>query len=419
MKNITLIFIGFFCITAFLNAQNADVKTYFDGHFVGGLADDGNIIWVGVDNNLVKMDKSTGETISWTLPISNEYNYPDRYAASISLDNNGLIWITSPNGVGGFGLEGNYLLTFSPEINWEEIPWPNLFFAHLIIDKEDKVWVSELSGLHEYDGSSWVEHIILSAEWPYATTTFAVDSQNFKWLGLTNPPCYLPSCTGLLVKLDGTPVNVRTSPYLNGSGTIWSMDIGPLGTVWMGTQGNGLVKFDGTNWEVYNWSNSGLPNNSVRNVTIEGPNLIWLSTESGLTRFDGDIWKSFNMDNSMLPSNQINSILVEENGTKWVGTDKGLISFKGNALSTSDEQYSGVQFNLFPNPANEIITLKMPLDVSGATIKVFNIQGKVMKSMRMTNNSYKMDVRDLSKGMYFIRLQTKNGMEIKKFVKQN
>jgi hypothetical protein len=36
------------------------------------------------------------------------------------------------------------------------------------------------------------------------------------------------------------------------------------GNKWIGTYGGGLAKFDGVNWTVYNTSNSGLPDNYVR-----------------------------------------------------------------------------------------------------------------------------------------------------------
>jgi ligand-binding sensor domain-containing protein len=39
---------------------------------------------------------------------------------------------------------------------------------------------------------------------------------------------------------------------------------------WIGTAGGGLAKFDGVNWTVYNTSNSGLPNNYVRAIAIDG-----------------------------------------------------------------------------------------------------------------------------------------------------
>jgi ligand-binding sensor domain-containing protein len=40
---------------------------------------------------------------------------------------------------------------------------------------------------------------------------------------------------------------------------------------WIGTS-NGLAKFDGINWTVYDTSNSRLPDNSVNTIAIDGIN---------------------------------------------------------------------------------------------------------------------------------------------------
>ena len=41
--------------------------------------------------------------------------------------------------------------------------------------------------------------------------------------------------------------------------------IDSLANTWIGTSG-GLARFDGTIWTVYNTSNSGLPENSVKSI---------------------------------------------------------------------------------------------------------------------------------------------------------
>lgn len=413
MKKFTIIFVGFFCVMTFLNAQNTDTKTYFDDRFVGALADDGDFLWAGVDSLLVKLDKVSGTTIAtYTIPISTQYDDKDRHASSISLDSNGLAWVTCIGPI-------PYMETFSCETGWTEIPIPTSLLSGLIIDENDVVWVSTILGLHKYDGYGWIDfNSLTNVELPYSSfTALALDSQNNKWLGLTFGFSQAPI---LLTKFNGTLFNVYVSTYLDGvGGTIGSIGISPPNTVWMGTHGNGLVKFDGIHWEVYNTSNSELPSNSVQNVTAEGANIVWMSTVNGLTRFDGETWKTYNTDNSNLPSNTINSILIDTDKTKWVATELGLISFAGNALSTVEEQNYEVEFKLYPNPASDFITLKMPSEGSGSIVEVFNILGKAIKSMKMTDNSYKLDVSDLANGMYLIRVQTKNGMAIKKFVIQN
>lgn len=413
MKKFTIIFVGFFCVMTFLNAQNTDTKTYFDDRFVGALADDGDFLWAGVDSLLVKLDKVSGATIAtYTIPISIQYDDKDRHASSISLDSNGLAWVTCIGPV-------PYLETFNDDTGWTEIPIPTSFLSGLIIDENDVVWVSTILGLHKYDGSGWIDYNSLTnVELPYSSfTALALDSQNNKWLGLTLGFSQAPI---LLTKFNGTLFNVYVSTCLDGiGGTIGSIGISPPNTVWMGTHGNGLVKFDGIHWEVYNTSNSELPSNSVQNVTAEGANIVWMSTVNGLTRFDGETWTTFNTDNSNLPSNTITSILIDNNKTKWIGTDLGLISFAGNALSSSDEPNFGKEFKLFPNPAKDFITLKMPTQSNGSTIEIYNILGNNIKSLKMTNDTFKIDISDLANGIYLIRLRTDNGIAIKKFVKQN
>ncbi len=66
----------------------------------------------------------------------------------------------------------------------------------------------------------------------------------------------------------------------------------------------GLAKFDGTNWTVYNTSNSGLPDNYVSSIAIDGSGNKWIGTwHGGLAKFDGTNWTVYNTSNSGLPDN--------------------------------------------------------------------------------------------------------------------
>ena len=50
--------------------------------------------------------------------------------------------------------------------------------------------------------------------------------------------------------------------------------------------GGGLAKFDGTNWTVYNTSNSGLPDNDVSSLAIDGSGNKWIGTGGGLAVYN-------------------------------------------------------------------------------------------------------------------------------------
>ena len=45
--------------------------------------------------------------------------------------------------------------------------------------------------------------------------------------------------------------------------------------------GNGIIKFDGSEWENYNISNSGLSSNTVFNIVVDEEDNIWCGTYNG------------------------------------------------------------------------------------------------------------------------------------------
>lgn len=70
---------------------------------------------------------------------------------------------------------------------------------------------------------------------------------------------------------------------------------------------------------VYNTSNSGLPHNHVRSISIDSNDIIWIGTQQGgLARFDGVNWNSWNTSNSDIPGNNVRLVESMNNGEVWV-----------------------------------------------------------------------------------------------------
>ena len=125
-------------------------------------------------------------------------------------------------------------------------------------------------------------------------------------------------------KLNSGLINNRISCIATDNlGNKWIAD----GYWWI--EGTGLTKFDGTNWEVFNTSNSELPSNQVRSIAVDELDNIWIGTENGLAKFDGINWQIFHSSNSILPTNEVNCITIDEGNTIWIGTNLGLAKFDG------------------------------------------------------------------------------------------
>ena len=118
----------------------------------------------------------------------------------------------------------------------------------------------------------------------------------------------------------------------------------------------------------------------VRKSTINGPN----------TSFDINEWDSYAQDT------------CSDIGTHTV------------TLAVDDFDLSSIR--IFPNPTSgNTLTIAVLEDVN---ISIFDILGKQVLKDQVSRSNKKIDISQLNRGMYLIRLQTENGSITKKFIKQ-
>ena len=103
--------------------------------------------------------------------------------------------------------------------------------------------------------------------------------------------------------------------------TIGDMSFDNFNNLWIGT-GNGLAKYDGTNWIVYNNTNSPLTVKHISSIAIDKKNIKWIGNgnaeESGIISFDDTNLRSYTTQNSILPTGIIDDIFVDSDNAKWI-----------------------------------------------------------------------------------------------------
>lgn len=111
------------------------------------------------------------------------------------------------------------------------------------------------------------------------------------------------------------------------SGSILSITQSSQGYLWFGTY-NGLVRFDGVAFKVYDRSNTPeLLNNGIRNVMEAKDGTLWVATNGGgLASCKDGIWRNYNLREG-LPSDVITAIQEIPSGLIYVATRKGLRYF--------------------------------------------------------------------------------------------
>lgn len=116
---------------------------------------------------------------------------------------------------------------------------------------------------------------------------------------------------------------------------VWSVYVDNAGTLWVGTDGGGLNRYDRqtdsfTRFRHAEDDPSSLSNDRVRVIYQDSHGDYWIGTDGGgLNRFDSDTGQFIHYRHSdgkpdSLPSDKVLAVFEDSRGKLWVGTDAGL-----------------------------------------------------------------------------------------------
>ena len=132
----------------------------------------------------------------------------------------------------------------------------------------------------------------------------------------------------------------------------------------------------------------------------------------------GDTW-------TVLSSETCNNLSAVYFTDNWVGYAVGtggtiLKTSDGGVVSVPENRSRMSAFTIYPNPANNKITITNNIESSEETsVTIFNINGeKLVQSKFRNQNDIEINVSTLAKGIYIIRIQSGSGIESKKLVIQ-
>jgi hypothetical protein len=88
-----------------------------------------------------------------------------------------------------------------------------------------------------------------------------------------------------------------------------------------------------------------------------------------------------------------------------------------NQSVSIDELAQEINFSVYPNPANNYFYLSLKNDIK--TIQIIDITGKpILSETNLKAGTHKMDLSNLSSGIYFVKAITNNGIKVVRFIKQ-
>lgn len=235
---------------------------------------------------------------------------------AVAADSAGAIWLAGATGISRF--DGTTWKSFAPFVDPQGLRTSPMAIA---VDAAGSLWVGGLQGLDRYDGAAW-RHFTTADGLPVNVIRQVVTDGSTIWAG------------------SGTAV----SRYLGGQWTVYNAASGlpagsSVGMLGRGAKGmlvatsEGVARFDGESWRVYDRTNS-IHSNAVTGVALGANDTLWaIFNAGGLDRFDGTTWRHFSAKEGVV-SDTLYTIIQGRSGEIWISGLGGIGRYRGGAWSS-------------------------------------------------------------------------------------
>lgn len=170
--------------------------------------------------------------------------------------------------------------------------------------------------------------------------------------------------------------------------------VGTLDGVYLSTD-------NGKQWTT---KNSGLDYKNV-NVLVAKNDYLFAATENGGVYMTSDFGNNWSAISSGFPQNTSVRAIIIDNNDMYAATAEGTV-WKINLSEVISEvennEFHEGNFNIFPNPAIDEIVLNRT-DDSFEVFAIVDIYGNVIRKLNLKMQSEKIDLTNLSLGIYFVK----------------
>jgi ligand-binding sensor domain-containing protein/serine phosphatase RsbU (regulator of sigma subunit) len=287
---------------------------------VRALAQKGEQLWIGAKEGLFLLHLNQNQQLDQT-PLA-------PYAiTALYLDTKGSLWIGTENqGLGRLVQNKNKEANdFKPHFDWLSVKdgFPSNTIRKVIQDREGSLWIAtERGGLVQlfegkftlFSETEQVADKLTNCIFEYQDSLTA---EKEIWVGTNN---------GLSLFKKDTVYRYSTKEGLGGT-HIRSLTADKEGTIWVGTLGGGIAKFDRKNnrFQSYHIHN-GLVNDAVRCLAPALDGGLWVGTVEGISYFKAGKFENITIQNTFI-TNAITYLHQSPTGLLYIGTEEGLAVF--------------------------------------------------------------------------------------------
>jgi hypothetical protein len=306
------------------NSSNSNLPNNMNDHLT---IDQNGLVWLTVDEGLVTFDGKEFKNAEQNITDKGAYfNY---YA--LTSDNANVKWVFGKNNIYSFD-----------DVNWTKYDPTAIGIdgAYEIVNnqKSGEVFFCSDEGLTIYKDGKWTNlNNSKLKDLPSNRVTFARrDSKNRIWVGTFSGTA--------MIDENNQVTNFENSNTVLKGKCITSMDEDENGNLFFtlyefdrkdkekinNNEGIAIRYTDGT-FKQFTTENSGLPFNHTNCVLYDKiEKVLWISTDrAGLVRYDlKDGWENYHNENSDIPTSYISTMTFDNEGTLYLGTRQGLVKIE-------------------------------------------------------------------------------------------
>jgi type IX secretion system substrate protein len=179
----------------------------------------------------------------------------------------------------------------------------------------------------------------------------------------------------------------------------------------------------GTDPYTYSWSN-GATTQSI-SVSVAATYTVTVTDSKGCATTDSIVMKMVdvrcgNNNNKVMICHNNKAICISSDDVQDHlnhGDHLGDCTASVARLNIESTEVPGNAVLVYPNPANDRVTIKVAKLQTGALVQVYNSNGVLVITQRLTNNTKALAVNGLAAGVYFVKVKNGSSTIIQKIVK--
>ena len=278
---------------------------------------------------------------------------------ALATDAGGSLWAATEAGVQR--LDGSDANSTSPELfTAEDVGMAAADVRVLHPGGDNGMWVGGAGGASFFDGSNWQTLTARDGLVGNVVQAVTVDGEGRTWFGTdAGISIWNGSSFFTIDKARGLPSDDIRTLASDADG------------VWIGTAGGGLYRFSGSQLQLLNRQNVGLPSDNITQLAVGPDGALWIGSDLGLARLaDGSLSAV-----KELAKRAVTSLAVTGNGEVWAGSGSEGVFYGDGSRWT--------QLTLADRlPSLRISALLAAEDAGGSTVWIGGQDGGVIRFQR-------------------------------------